>query len=58
MFVVLDCYFFLLRNRAAAIAIMTMIAAPMATYVMVGVALAGGTTTGLGVGASVGAVVC
>ena len=51
-------YFRLLSTNAAATATMMMTAAPIATYVMIGVALAGGITTGLGVGASVGAVVC
>ena len=38
---------------AAATAMMTIMAAPMAAYVIVGVALVGGMTTGLGVGARV-----
>lgn len=54
----LDDYFFLLSAKAAAIAITMITAAPMATYVVIGVALVGGTTTWLGVGTSVGAVVC
>ena len=41
------------RMSAAAIATMMRTAAPTAMYVVVGVALVGGTITGLGVGATV-----
>jgi hypothetical protein len=46
-------YLRLLRISAAATAIMMMTAAPMATNVVIGVALVGGMTTGLRVGAMV-----
>jgi hypothetical protein len=46
-------YFRFLKTKAATTAIMMITTAPMATYVMTGVPLVGGTTTGLGVGAMV-----
>jgi hypothetical protein len=46
-------YLRLLWISAAATAIMTMTATPIAMYVVAGAALVGGITTGLGVGATV-----
>jgi hypothetical protein len=46
-------YLRLLMMSAAATAITTMTATPIVMYVAVGAALVGGTTTGLGVGATV-----
>ena len=50
---VLSVYLRLLRMSAAAAAMMIMTAAPMAMYVVVGVALVGGITAGLGEGETV-----